>query len=341
MNLVLFLTGLVLLLLVISDLLYTAFSSRGGGFITTFTTKQAWKFILILSKYLRLPQLLNYAGLLIICLTLLQWVVLVWGANLLIVASDDFSILHAQTKLPAGLTEKIYVVGYTLTTMGNGDFIGGSPALDVYLSLASFTGIAALTVAFTYQMQVLSGVISKRAFSSSVFSLGSDPEQLLSNAWNGKDLSSLNHHLPHLGNQITMLAEKHMAYPILHYYSIQNRNKSLPVALSLLDEVMTIIYTSIPQQYWPNHLIMQSTRYSVSGFLDTLKGNFINPADSTPSLPELSHLERKKIPMEEVERYKLKYEEQSERRKILLGLLQNDGQEWNVVYSRKNTKAAD
>lgn len=84
MNLALFLTGLVLLVLSLADLLYTAFSSRGAGFIADFTTKQAWTFMLFLRKRLHLPQLLKYGGLLIICLTLVQWVVLIWGANLLL-----------------------------------------------------------------------------------------------------------------------------------------------------------------------------------------------------------------------------------------------------------------
>ena len=338
MNLALFLTGLLLLILSILDILYTVFSSRGSGYITGFTTKMIWIFFVFVNKRLHIPQFLRFAGLLIICLTLLQWVVLIWGANVLIVSSSDFSIINTQTKAPAGLIEKIYVVGYTITTMGNGDYTGGSPIWDVYLSVTALTGIASITIALTYLVQVLSGVTSKRAFSSSVFGIGSDPVLLVSNAWNGKDLSSMNHYLLHLGNEITMLAAKHLAYPILFYYYVESRSKSLPVALTVLDEAMTIIYLHIPKQQWPDHLILQSTRYAVTSFIDTLKNNFIKPAKSAPPVPELNLLKEENITVTEGNQYKQRYETFSERRKVLLAFLQNEGRDWETVYQKEYHK---
>lgn len=284
------------------------------------------------SRLLHKPRLLNFAGLAVVCLTLLQWVLLVWTAFTLIAASDQASFLNAQTKVPASLPEKIYVVGYSLATLGNGDYVGGTPTWKVFIAFMAFIGITVLTVMITYLVQVLSVVTTKRIFSSTVSSLGKTPEELLLNAWNGQNFSSLNHHLLHLGNQITTLAEKHLAYPVIHYYYSDAPDKSLPVTIAVLDEALTILYSSISKEHWPDHLILQSTRNSIGSFLDTLKSNFVGASEMPPPAPLLRKLGEKNVPINETERASIANDDLQQRRKLLFGLLQDEGREWYVVY---------
>ena len=329
MNLILLSVGILLLLLILVDLLYTSFSARGAGYLTRWTTKTTWTFLVFLSTRLQKTRYLQYAGLLIICLTLLQWLALIWLANVFIVASDEQSILSAKTNVPAIFLEKVYTTGYTLSTLGNGDFIGGSEGWKIYISLTAYLGIVTLTVSLTYLVQVLSNVKSKRTFGSTVFSLGNNPQLLLVNAWGGRNFSSLNHHLLQLGSQITALSEAHLSYPVLHFYYSPDRSKSVPVAIAILDEALSIIYTCVPKDHWPDHLILHSTRQTISSFLQTLKAGFVKEADIIPPLPDFSLLKKENIPVLEGV-----FEADAvlqERRKLLLGLLQDEGRSWNAV----------
>lgn len=331
MNELLFYTGLLLMVFTAADLLYTSFSARGAGLITGTTTRALWIFLVQLSRWFQFPKLLNYAGLLVVCYTLAQWVVLAWVTNFLIVLSDTQSILNAQTKLPASAMEKLYTVGYTFSTMGNGDYIGASPGSKIYLSVLAVMGLIMITVALTYLVQVLSSVTSKRVFAGSVSSMGATPEQLLLNAWNGEDLSSLNQHLVQLSTQVTTLGEHHLAYPVLHYYYVNDRQKSLPVAVALLDEALTIIYTAVPRQHWPNSLTLHATRQAIADLLAILRQGFIQTHKEEPPLPSFALLREQSFPLVPVEKYKAAYAAQEERRKLLRGWLKDEGREWEVV----------
>lgn len=331
MNYFLFCLGLLLFVNSLADIAFTSFSARGAGFITSFTTQGLWRLCVRFCRRVKSNSFLRFAGLLIVCATLLQWILLIWASALIMSVSDRSSIINAQTKMPATLLEKVYVTGYSLSTMGNGDYAGGSKLWKIFITLLSFTGIIVVTVSLTYLVQVLQGVTSKRALSSGISSLGATPEKLLLHAWNGKDFSSVNMPLLLLAGQITSIAEKHLSYPVLHYYYSENRSKSLPVNLAVLDEAMTILYTLINQEHCTSHLAVHSARMSVSSFLETLKSNFISKAAMEPPVPSLALLAANNVPVNS-KQIQWAYKENKNRRMLLLGLLQDDGREWQDVY---------
>lgn len=333
MNYFLFCVGLLLLIITLADVAFTSFSARGAGFLTAFTTKNLWRLCVQLCKRLNNNFLLRYAGVLIVCATLLQWIVLLWTSAFIVALSDELSIINAQTKLPATILEKLYVTGYSLSSMGNGDFTGSSELWKLFITLLSFNGLVVVTVSLTFLIQVLEGVSSKRALSSGISSLGTTPEDILLNAWNGKDFSALNMPVLLLAGQISALAEKHLSYPVLHYYYTENRSKSLPINLAILDEALTILHTLIPKEYCTNLLAIRSTRISICSFLLTLKSNFIAQSDEEPPLPSLSILIANNIPVNS-EQMQLAYSENKDRRMLLHGLLKDDGTRWQSVYEQ-------
>jgi hypothetical protein len=333
MNYFFFSAGLLLFIISLADVAFTSFSARGAGFITAYTTKKLWRFCVQLCEQLKNNYFLRFAGVLTVCVTLLQWILLLWTSAFIMTLSDDSSIINGQTKLPAGLLDKIYVTGYSLSTMGNGDFEGGSELWRIYLAVLSISGMVVVTVSLTYLIQVLEGVTTKRALSNSISSLGTTPEKLLLHAWNGKDFSSLNMPLFLLEGQITALAEKHLSYPVLHYYYSEKRSKSLPINLAILDEAMTILHGIIPPEYCTNQLAIRTIRGSISSFLQTLKSNLISKAEEEPPIPSLAILIANNVSVNR-QRVPLAFSENKERRMLLLGLLKDDARKWQTVYEK-------
>ena len=62
--------------------------------------------------------------------------------------------------------------GYTLSTLGNGDFKPGTSFWRIYTVIISLSGLSILTIAITYLVQVLTAEISKRRLSIYIATLG-------------------------------------------------------------------------------------------------------------------------------------------------------------------------
>lgn len=320
--------GILLLIAGFADIIYTAFSSRGAGFITKVVSRSIWNVMVTFRNSTKNDKLLLFAGPVIMCITLIQWVGLLWLGNVFLVVSSESSVVNSQTKTPATLLEKVYYIGYTLSSLGNGDFMGGSSFWKIYAAIISFTGFVVLTVIITYLVQVLSTVSSKRKLSSYIAALGDDPENILVNAWNGKDFSRLNVHLQQLSSQVFSIDENHLSYPVLHYYYSTQASKSLSVTITVLDETLTLLYGSVPKPYWPDPLLMQVARRSVTAFLNTLKEDFIKPANELPPPASINKLAENNIPLYDSDQINEHYSMMQDRRKLLLGFLKDEGRKW-------------
>ncbi|RYG29059.1 MAG: hypothetical protein EOO01_38795 [Chitinophagaceae bacterium] len=66
--------------------------------------------------------------------------------------------------------------------------------------------------------------------------------------------------------------------------------------------------------------------------MDTLKSNFVPASEMPPPAPLLKKIGEKNIPINEAERVSIANDDLQQRRKLLLGLLQDEGRKWLVVY---------
>lgn len=324
--------GLIVYGLVFLDIIITAFSANGAGFLTSKISHIVWHAWLFGSRKLKAPGLLNYAGMVVVCSVLLLWLLLIWGANILIVFSDPYSVLQSQTKVPASGWEKVYFTGYVISSLGNGDYIGGSAGWKVYIALSSFTGIIAITLSISYLVPVLSAVTGKRQLSLYISSLGQTPLQILLNGWNGKDFSRLETHLQSLSSQILSLSENHLSHPVLHFFYTADRDKASVLSIVKLDEALSILYGYVAEEKRPDPLTLQVARKSIDAFLQNLNSQMTPPAATAPPEPNLQLLEQKGIPLLQQENMADK-EDLQERRKLLLGLLIYEGRNWQSVYA--------
>ena len=328
LNLFFLLLGIALIFTAVADLLWTTFwADRGAGPVSSHLTSWTWRSMRAVIPRNR-HRLLSISGPITLALILLAWVTLLWSGWTLVFAADAESVLGTHNKRPASWTGRIYFVGYTLFTLGNGDFSPKEGVWQIATSLAAGSGLSLLTLAVTYVLSILSAVVQKHSLATQVAGLGGCGEELLLHAWNGRDFSGLEFPLNTYSSQLSAVTEQHLAYPVLHYYHAAKAERSLPVSVAALDEALALLRYGVPENVRPNPAVLRVSRQAVQGFLDSLNTAFMRPDEETPPRPALSSLREAGIPTVNDEEFARALEGERERRRKLLGLVRDDAWEW-------------
>ena len=281
-------------------------------------------------------QILSLAGPFILVITVSIWIIMILLGWSLIFYADPTSIQNPTSKEYPNFIGHIWYVAYTMFTVGNGDYVPASDAWRFASSLVAFGGMGMVTLSVTYILQVLSAVVAKRAFSSQVTSIGKSAEEFVAAQWTGNDFGSIELQLSSISSTLATLTEQHMAYPILHYYHAANPQKANPIALTILDDALTIIRFGVPEKHHPSETILKSTRSSIKSFLDTLRGAYISPSDDVPPIPDLAKLREKGVPTVDDATFHKKLDEIKGRRQVLYGIIQNGAWYWPPIKEEQN-----
>lgn len=293
-----------------------------GRFTTVF-----WKiFRKIIPK--KKDKLLSLAGPIILATTIVLWIMFIWLGWTLIFYSDPSSILVKSTNSSPDFTDVIWYIAYTMFTVGNGDFIPQGDFWQVLSSLVAFSGMGMVTLGITYIFQVISAVNNKRAFASEVTGIGDTAEEFVTRQWTGDNFGAIELQLNSLSGQLAKLNEQHMAFSILHYYHAAREEKSMDVAIAILDDSLSIIKYGFPDDKLPPETILRSARKSVETFLTTVKKAFINASENDPPKLNLSFLRDKGIAVKRDEDFYEGLKEVEKRRRLILGLIDNGGWIW-------------
>ncbi len=328
MQTLLIIAGALIVLIISIDMLTTILRMSGGGIVSNFLAEVFWKIFFVLGKKNAHSKILNHAGFLILFMLFFSWVVLLWLGYTLIFLSTTNSALVSATSLPADTLDKIYFVGYTLSSLGNGDIIAGPGIWHILTNIVGFSGLFFITLAITYFIPILDAVIKKRALSAYIFSMGRTPVELIKNGWNGKDFKILYEHFKVLQEKILEHSERQLAYPILDYFHDDAERYSAPLNLAMLDEALSIqeIYQIDKSQgihYWNN------VRFAMNSYLDISVSSHISQ-EYEPEFPYRAHLDFFGLDLSKEEEQK-KISDFSERRKCLYGLISHDGWKWEEL----------
>jgi hypothetical protein len=328
MNIALLFLGIIIVLWALVESLWTTIWVDGNSApLTSRLTTWIWKAFrkLISSKNNRL---LSLAGPTILWLTVLFWIVALWFGWSFIFYSFPESLLVKETNSLPDFTDSMWYVAYTMFTVGNGDFTPQGDLWQVISALVAFTGMALVTLSVTYILQVISAVVNKRAFSSQITSIGKTPEEFVMKQWTGRDFGAIELQLHSLSGQLATLNEQHLAFPILHYYHAARMEKSQDVSIAILDDALTIIEPGVEEKYKPAETILSSARQSVESFLETVRKAFIQAAKETPQGPSFDRLKEKDIPLIPEQEFYKRLQEEKDRRKLILGLINNGAWKW-------------
>lgn len=330
--------GICILIFISLDILWTTLLIAGGGPLTNKVISGVWAVFLTLNQKSGKHRILPYGGVVVILVNLVCWVGLTYLGWVLIFCSHDQAVLESQSKLPADLVSRIYFAGYTLITLGIGDYVPGTDLFKVITIVASANGFIFVTLAITYLLPIVSAVVQKRQFGSYVFSLGATPASILNNAWDGKGYSALSPHLTALLPQVLELGQKHLAYPILHCFHTPERQTATAPNLVALDETLSILEYYIPPNHQPDNLSVSPLRHAISLFLAHRYSTSLEKDVETPPLPSLDGILAK---VESTTQTGTGMEAIIQRRKMLHSLLLHDGWEWKEVMEPPKTSNAD
>lgn len=328
--------GILIVGVAVSDFAVTAFVPTGEGKITGLIGRVCFKTFMFLSGKEGNHRILNYIGLSCILITISTWTLLLWAGFSCIYISDPNSVLVGTSKDPTDTFEKIYHVGYTLSTLGIGDYVPGNDFWRVFTSFVSFVGLITVTMSITYLVPVISNAIQKRSLSLQISSLGETPEQIVINSYNGKDFSDLNNILSDLSAGIFLYTQNHVAYPILHHMHSNNPSENIVLKIVALDEALTIFLYHIPSQQRPNLLEVQSVRRAITAYLKTI--TYMDPAPESPPLPRFAMIEDfTGLPLERTQEPHSSelYKALEKRRRILYADLRMDGWQWADLHGEK------
>ena len=325
------LSGFFLLVLVLVDALWTTLAPRGGGPVTKRIARAWWTASLWLHR--RRPHgargLLGFAGPALIVVVFLVLVIGLWAGWLMVFSADPAAIVSSSSRVPAALAERIYYVGFTLFTLGNGDYVPVGGRWAVLTALASLNGLFVVTLAITYLVPIVSAVASKRQLAAIINDLGASPVELVCGAWDGSGFEGLDQHLTALVSSIEGHTQRHLAYPILHYFQSENPRTSLAVSIAVLDEALLLLAEGLTPTVRLAPAVIEPTRRAINGLLDTLNDAFISPAAQTPAPPDLAALASAGIPTVAVPDFGRVVAGLEARRRLLSGLVTDAGRCWN------------
>ena len=339
MSLLLVLIGIALIGLTAYDMIMTTLVMNGGGGPITGRIS-AWLWKRALRRHERTPihRQLSYVVWIMLLLVITLWaLILLTGWTLIFSAYQD-AVVNSHTGEPAGFWVRVYYAGFALTTLGVGDYSPQGTAWRLATVLAAANGFSALTLSVTYLIPIVSAGIQKRELALSVSGLGLTPQQLLVRAWRNNSFEAFTPHATSLASLLTPYAERHLAYPALHYFHSEDPSRADAIAVAKLDEVLTILEHGIDLENPLDPLTFHSLRRSITTYLSNLQASYISPADQVPSPPSLAELRAAGVPVVSGEAFEKALEQFTRRRSLLLALVKHSGWSWDAVYHRGDTK---
>lgn len=314
-------TGIGLLLLVVFDFFFTTLSGSGAGFITRFVSFLALSFLLFWVKHLG-RRVYSISGMVVNLMVLTVWVVSIWAGVFFVFSSDPEGIVASNNR-SATVVERLYFTGYTISTLGLGDFQPTTPVFKLLTSSFSFFGFVFFTTSMTYLISLSSAVIHKRSLALAINNLGKNPDDLVSNLLEKNPTYCLER-FSSLQNMIDRHSVNHEAYPVLHFYGNRHPESSLSINLATLDEAITILLET--EKGEPFRAELEPLRNSISNFLNHIKQRYSRTVHSG----ENTSLN---FPTERIDNQLTASEDHDERRKVLGGLLKSESFSWADVYS--------
>lgn len=327
MHVLFFVLGPVLIGFGALDALWTTLWVDGNA--GPFTRRHnSWLRRLILRVAGRRHGVLSMTGPITLVVSVLVWAMIPWAGWVLLFSGDPRSLLHTHLGTTAGTVDRIYFTGYTMFTLGNGDFSPNGKFWEVATAFASLNGLFMLTLAVTYLLAIIEAVVGKRAFASQIWTLGHDADEFVLHCWDGAGFPAIELQIVSITEQLQLVTEQHHAYPMLHYYHEANEKQSVPYNLAVFSEVLLLLAHGVARQVRPAPAALVGAQRTVEEFLDTVRRAFVEPSNQGTPAPSLGKLSAAGIPTVSIEEFSSHVEQRRTRRQLLRGFLDSERRDW-------------
>lgn len=328
--------GAVLVTLALLDMLWTTVAvSAGAGPLTSRLSHLLWRLLCRLSRRSREPhRVLRVTGVLVVVSMFTLWLTVLtvgWG---LVFSASETAVVTTASGEPASFSERLYFAGYSTATLGNGEYRPGGGVWQLLTVMATFSGLGMATMGITYLVPVTQAVVDRRTLALEIDSLGRSPTDIVVNAWEDGAFPRLGRRVTSISSSLSRLGQRHLAYPILHYFHDVSQQAAGTVKLAVLDEALTLLRFGVRADQRPDGLDLASARESVGSFLSALSAGHIGPADAPPPLPDLAPLRTAGLPTVSDETFAAACGELEHRRRLLRAAVEDDGWTWDQVCGR-------
>lgn len=334
LRIILGLFGIATLIFVIIDVLWTTLFLAGGGPLTSRLVDFLWRLLLHHHHRQSGWQLPTAAGLLIVLFTTMIWAFLMWASWSLIFSMTDQAVIETTSGRPADGWARAYFAGFTLITLGIGDYRPGGPVWQIATVVAAANGFFLVTLAIAYLLPLITAVVQKRNIAAYIASLGHTPEDILLRGWNGSDFGRLGDHLVALAPRLMELGQNHLAYPVLHCFHSAERETAVAPSIAALDEALTLLRHGVDRSVRPDRPTLDPLRSSITKFVTTLGSLSSQSTVDLPPAPSLERLRTHGIPVRDDAVFLEEVGELADRRRQLLSMVYSEGWTWETLASR-------
>lgn len=195
--------------------------------------------------------------------TLAVWVAMLW-AGWTLVFTGSATAVQAVDGASASIAERIYFTGYVISTLGNGEFVPVGMPWQLLADLASLSGLFLATLAITYLVTVVQSASDRRQLALRVSGLGSRAGEVASALAGTPGLADT------LAGHVVQLAERHLAFPIIHYFHASERVAAAPPALALLDDAVLLLEHGWEDAHTPDPHVVTRLRAAMDRFWHTI-----------------------------------------------------------------------
>ncbi len=325
--------GAVVLLVSLVDMAWTTVAvSVGGGPVTSRLAHGHWLLWRAAARRADHPhRVLRVAGIIVVVSMLLTWVSAVWLGWSLVFNSAPSAVRDATTQASAGALERVYFAGYTMLTLGNGGLVPGPGIWQILTVVASFTGLAVVTMGITYLVPIVSAVVQGRTLALHITALGTDPYDILTSTWRQDGWESLTRGLETLTPELMMLGQRHLAYPVLHYFHNTDERAAPAVAVATLDEALSLLEFGVAEDARPDRVSIRLARNGIGSLLGALRSAFMTPADEPPAPLSLEPLRDAGVPTVAAAEFHEACRQAADHRREVRGLVEDAGWSWDRV----------
>lgn len=323
--------GAASIALALFDLFVTVLTTQGGGPVSSRLGAVSWRAFLRVHRRNNARWALAYAGSLIAILTVLGWILMFWTGWFLIFSSQTENLVRATTGEPADLWARLYFSGYTLFTLGLGDYRPEGEVWQGLTTLVAGNGFIVITLAASYLIPVVSAATSKRSLALYLDSLGTSPSQILISMWDGRGFSSLSQHLMTLSPMIIQAGQQHLAYPVLHYFQSTESKAALPVQIARFGEVLDLLEHGVQPKVRLPGGITAPARHAILAFTRVLERAHLPIPDEAPPPADLEPLSSVGIPVVTDPEYREAVAQWQEEQRRRLAAVRYSGWSWKDV----------
>lgn len=178
-------------------------------------------------------QVLCWATLLLIGISLIVWPQLGTGIT-----------ATGSTPTDTGFASAVYYAGFTITTLGVGDLVPRTPAMQFLTITAAGLGFSFFTLVLAYVISVYSTLARRNQFANEIeYRTGRTGDSLgyLRAYLTESDPSLVNQDLYTMSSNMADLLESHHFYPVLHYFRFSEPRYAMSRMLRFCLEVSSMM----------------------------------------------------------------------------------------------------